>query len=509
MILDNRIWMTLLFLLLSQKGNSQQDNERQILTSFYNTCFGSSWARNENWLDASISVCSWFGIRCNDVGSVVEIKLRTNLLRCELPEIIFYLPSLQFLDVSGNNNVFINFRQTDPFLAADMRGIFFAGTMVHSLDGIDTFPNLEAVGAGECALTGEFPPQLKQLTKLTTLDLSNNFLSGSFPDDIDILSNLQIFLANNNMLIGTLGPAIGNLKDLNQFSIQFNNMTGTLPVELTQLTSLTFLSLNDQIIEDGKGFTGPMLDFANAPFLVSVDVSNNALSGTVPPSLLKSVDPTFSRLMNVDMSGNRLSGVVPAELSRFESLRLYLSGNNIVGIDSRLCSKDTWFFGDVGQFGCDGILCPPGSFNVFGRQISIDYPCEICSSSSYFGATKCVPEASTISVQAANMRSGFIDSDTAEDQVVGYDVNDSPVDPLVNESLTIIFQSLSLHGCGSNSSANSSASNQQNDGVDMLNSTLTLRSVARANDGITSGAIDPFQSGLSVLFFGLLFALTR
>jgi hypothetical protein len=504
MILDKRIWITLSFLLLSPGGNCQQDTERQILSSFYDTCFGISWARNDNWLDTRVSVCSWFGIRCNDLGSPVEIKLRTNGLRCELPDIIFYIPSLQFLDVSGNPDVFINFRQADPFLAADLRGIFFAGTMVHSLDGIETFPNLEAVGAGECALTGEFPSQLKQLTKLTTLDLSINFLSGSFPEDIDILSNLQILLANNNMFIGTLTPSIGNLKDLNQFSIQFNNMTGPLPVELTQLGSLTSISLNDQITEDGIGFNGPMLDFANSPFLFSVDVANNALSGSVPPSLLNSVDPNYSSLINVDMSGNKLTGVVPRELSRFDSIRLYLSDNQIGGVDMSLCSKDGWFFGDVGQFGCDGILCPPGSFNVFGRQISIDFPCEICPSSSFFGATQCVPQTPFISAQAASTTSGIVISDTTEDQQVGNDANDSPVDSLVNESLTIIFQSLSLHDCGKNTTT----IKQTNEGVGMSNSTLNLRSAAQTNDGISSGAIHPFQSGLSVLFVGLLLSLS-
>lgn len=501
--------MALPLLLLSQGGNAQQDIERQILMSLYDTCLGSSWARNDNWLDTSVSVCNWFGIRCNDIGSLVEIKLRTNGLRCHLPATTFYLPSLQFLDVSGNPDVFIDFRLADPFLAADMRGIFFAGTMVHSLDGIDTFANLEAVGASECALTGEFPPQLKQLTKLTTLDLSINFLSGSFPEDIDILINLQILHANNNMFIGTLAPSIGNLKFLNQFSIQFNNMTGTLPVELTQLSSLTSISLNDQITDDGIGFTGPMLDFANSPFLLHVDVANNALSGSVPPSLLNSVDPNFSSLINVDMSGNRLTGIVPSELSRFERIRLYLSDNDIVGVDSSLCSKDGWFFGDVGQFGCDGILCPPGSFSVFGRQISIDYPCEICPSSSFFGATQCEPATAFISIQAASTPSGIVALDTTEDQVVENDSNGSPLYSVVNESLTIIFQSLSLDDRGTNSSANSAARNQKNDGVDVSNLTSNLRYIAGANNDMSSGAIHHFQPGLSVLFLGLLFALPR
>jgi hypothetical protein len=96
-----------------------------------------------------------------------------------------------------------------------------------------------------------------------------------------------------------------------------------------------------------------------------------------------------------------------------------------------------------------------------------------------------------------------------EDQVVENDSNGSPLYSVVNESLTIIFQSLSLDDRGTNSSANSAARNQKNDGVDVSNLTSNLRYIAGANTDMSSGAIHHFQPGLSVLFFGLLFALPR
>lgn len=379
-------------------SNAQETTTvRNILVRFYETCNGDSWHRNNNWMDDDASVCTWFGTTCDDDENLVQLELQDNNLKCTIPDEVFYLPSLEVFDVSGNSDVSVGFKGIDPDAAADLEQLYLKDTLVESLDGIEVFSSLEALGANGVALTGDFPSQLFLLTDLTALDLSDNFLSGTIPNEIQTLNNLRFLLLSHNLLTGTLSNSIGGLKDLSQLLIAYNDLTGTLPAELTQLDRLTFLALNDQTMEEGGGLTGPMLDFASAPTLLSVDVANNGLTGVVPGNLLKSVDPGFSNLINVDMSGNHFTGVVPAELSRFQALRLYLSGNSIQGIDSNLCSQDGWFFGDVGEFGCDGILCPPGSFNVFGRQISTGFPCESCTQSSYFGATKCDPEAPQIS----------------------------------------------------------------------------------------------------------------
>ena len=497
--------MTLLPLLL-QGGNSQEDTSREILTSFFNTCNGISWDRNDNWLDDGASLCSWFGVTCDDDANIVEITLRSNELRCEIPEDVFYLSFLRYFDVSGNNDVFINFGAIDPDLAADLTGLYFADTLVDSLEGIETFSNLTALGAGGNALIGDFPSQVKQLTGLTTLDLSDNFLSGAFPDDIDVLSNLQILLISNNFLEGTLTRSIGNLKDLTQFLIQFNDLTGTLPDELTQLGSLTLLSLNDQTMEEGGGFTGPMLDFANAPFLLNVDVANNGLTGSVPGSLLESVNPEFANLINVDMSGNHFTGVVPADLSRFQAIRLYLSGNSIQGIDDNLCFQDGWFFGDVGEFGCDGILCPPGSFNVFGRQISAGFPCQTCSASSFFGATKCQALTSGARLhlegpEASDIVAGYISS-IIDEHITG-DAEDNS-SSAGGASLQDWFGSMNLEDADPTDQAIASHGMA---GLDTnLDSSLNLRAAAEGlnKDMASSGAVDPMS--VTILLLCCVFA---
>ena len=392
-LIEKRVWSSLVLaaVLFLPSSQARPNTRGAILSSFFQTCNGDLWKQNTGWFEDGTHFCSWFGVRCNAEGRMVELDLRNNGLICEVPNYLFYLPKLTSLDLSGNVGVSLKFKSLDPFLAADIKRIFFAGTNTTSLDGIVTFRNLETLSASDNKLTGSFPEQLKNLPHLKNLDLSHNFLNGTIPEDIHVLSKLQLLLINNNHFSGTLTSNIGKLADLTQLSLEFNDMEGTLPVELMQLVNLTLLSVNDQVMNKGTGFTGPMLDFAVSPFLLSVDVSNNALTGTIPGSLLKSVKVNFSNLVSVDMSGNRLTGVIPAGLSRFEAIRIFLSDNRIKGIDPILCSKFEWFFGDVGEFGCDGILCPPRSYNIFGRQISTVFPCDPCPSSIFFGATTCVP----------------------------------------------------------------------------------------------------------------------
>ena len=45
---------------------------------------------------------------------------------------------------------------------------------------------------------------------------------------------------------------------------------------------------------------------------------------------------------------------------------------------------------DVELFGCDAIMCPPGTANYHGRQSSQNTPCEKCSSNTnLYGQVSC------------------------------------------------------------------------------------------------------------------------
>lgn len=78
-------------------------------------------------------------------------------------------------------------------------------------------------------------------------------------------------------------------------------------------------------------------------------------------------------------------------------MRFLAIKNYITKVSNDLCSLPGWFNGDVGKVidaggnGCDAILCPKGTYNVYGRATSGgDGECKSCPDGEYAGATGCI-----------------------------------------------------------------------------------------------------------------------
>ena len=81
------------------------------------------------------------------------------------------------------------------------------------------------------SLTGSIPPEIGNLTNLTSLDLSGNLLTGSIPPEIGNLTNLEGLYLYNNQLTGDIPQAVCDLIESNNLSINNittgNNLTNT------------------------------------------------------------------------------------------------------------------------------------------------------------------------------------------------------------------------------------------------------------------------------------------
>lgn len=129
-------------------------SQRQVLVEFFQSTRGEQWVNNTNWCsDAPIE--SWFGIKCNDQGQVVQIQLRSNNLHGPLPDSIGRLTSLVNLCLEGNN-------LTGKIPAA-------VGQLVQ----------LEHIWLHKNQLTGPIPTTIGNLSELMTLSLSYNELDGN------------------------------------------------------------------------------------------------------------------------------------------------------------------------------------------------------------------------------------------------------------------------------------------------------------------------------------------
>lgn len=304
--------------------------ERPILELLYDQTGGSeSWKSSNEW-KTETSVCSWYGINCDENGSVASIQLGSNGLKGSMPTEIFTLPNLVHLKMYGND---LDVDFTDIENARNLQTLGLDDTGLQSLDGIGKARSLIELNVGYNKLNGNLPEELSKLVNLHTLDISHNKFSGPLPFWMKNLASLSSFTASYNKL------------------------------------------------------SGSVLDFASLSKLSYLDLSYNQFEGTVPPTLLASSPPDDKVVVN--LSHNKIEGVVPADLSRLYRLSIQLQENEISGIDSDLCKTDGVNDFDALSFGCNGILCPVGTWNNLGRQSNEDVPCEPCKKAKFMGTTNC------------------------------------------------------------------------------------------------------------------------
>ncbi len=146
------------------------------------------------------------------------------------------------------------------------------------------------------------------------------------------------------------------------------------------------------------GLTGKVLPFDKSPMLRELYLGYNDLSGLIPTNFLEAADTSDDIV--VDLTKNRISGSLPLELKRFEYMTIFLSGNEIVSIDQSFCTLKSWMDGDVDKYGCNAILCPTGTSNEYGRQISAGLICQTCPftfSAPYLGSGECMADLKSYS----------------------------------------------------------------------------------------------------------------
>ncbi|MXW09885.1 MAG: hypothetical protein F4X47_01545 [Gammaproteobacteria bacterium] len=101
-----------------------------------------------------------------------------------------------------------------------------------------------------------------------------------------------------------------------------NNLSGTIPPEIGNLTQLTQMDLEDNEL------TGPIPpELGDLPQLRRLVLGANELTGTIPPELGR-----LSQLTMLDLGRNSLSGTIPSELGRLPRLdSLLLHRNELTG----------------------------------------------------------------------------------------------------------------------------------------------------------------------------------
>uniref|UniRef100_A0A7S1Y4K1 Leucine-rich repeat-containing N-terminal plant-type domain-containing protein n=1 Tax=Grammatophora oceanica TaxID=210454 RepID=A0A7S1Y4K1_9STRA len=361
--------------------SSGTKTERKILIDIYNALNGTNWIKQDNWKSSDDkSVCTWFGITCDDNGAVSEINLVENNLEdlgsADAASLIFSLPHLTRLDIKSNA---VKLDLTKIPTTSKLQILWLSGTGLEKVDGISHASDLRRVHLTDNDMTGSFPAELLQLTNLRSLYISFNQFSGELPQEISDLSNLQEFYMYGNMMSGTLpGPSIQKLTNLVDFIMADNFLTGTIPTEFNSMPNLEQFSLYDQ---GSDGFYGDVPDFSGTPKIWYFDVTNNELSGVIPSNFLQSsiYKEATDGGLTMYFKNNLLTGTLPSQLDVFLELDIDISGNSITGVPEVLCDNTMWMKGRVGDIqSCAAIACPPGTWHAKGRQETADEPCKAC-----------------------------------------------------------------------------------------------------------------------------------
>ena len=236
---------------------------------------------------------------------------------------------------------------------------------------ISNLTNLTTLNLADNQLTGDIPAQLGNLTNLTTLDLSGNELSGTIPPEIGNLTNLTSLSLHINKLTGSIPPEIGNLTNLTLLNLFSNQLSGSIPPEIGNLTNLSGLDLHSNKL---TGPIPPGIGNFDPKFMDLLSLHSNKLTGPIPPEI-----GNLTNLTLLYLSNNQLSGTIPLQLGNLEFVDLFIHNNQLSGeIPGSLGVNETFRF-------CHNQLT--GALPVHLRTVAFDFSGDVNDISSCYEGT--------------------------------------------------------------------------------------------------------------------------
>lgn len=253
--------------------------------------------------------------------NITVIDLSKNQLSGELPSCIGSQEYLFQLDLSSNNLVG---RIPDGFFSSKSKSLQslhlnnnkFKGRVPSSLQNL-TF--LQLIDFSGNFFNDNIPGWLGTLVWLKALNLQSNKFDGHIPETLCALPHLQVLNLGQNNLTGKIPSCFGN------FTAMISSIDISDPFFVTPLsnTTLVFFPFTEHIASSVKGTD--RLYTSTLPYLMSIDLSNNNITGEIPSELVNLVE-----LRNLNLSGNRLQGKIPKKIGHLKNLEsLDLSKNQL------------------------------------------------------------------------------------------------------------------------------------------------------------------------------------
>ena len=151
----------------------------------------------------------------------------------------------------------------------------------------------------------------QSICSVISLNLTNMNLSGTIPSQISTLTELESLEINNNpYLSGSIPTSIGMLCSLTVFMLTSNLLSGVLPTAVGQLSVLQYLQISNNNV-DGIIPT----QVGKLKKLVSLQLNNNQFSQSIPTELGE-----LTLLTMLSLSTNNLRNNIPTEIGLITDL---------------------------------------------------------------------------------------------------------------------------------------------------------------------------------------------
>ncbi|KAK3423740.1 hypothetical protein EUGRSUZ_H00941 [Eucalyptus grandis] len=310
----------------------------------------SSWTpspHNATGSNSTMSPCAWYGISCNQAGSVIRLNLTSAYVQGTLDEFPFSsLSHLMYMDLSINSLSGYIPPQIGNLTKLALLYLYGNQLSGHIPDEIGNLHTMFDLELSTNQLIGPIPSCLGNLTNLRSLFLRENHLSSSIPESLGDLVNLVVLQLDTNQLNGSLPKNLCQGGSLQNFTLSHNNLTGSIPISLRNCTSLVRVRLEENQLTGNISKTFgvyPKLYFIDMSFnkffgeistnwgscmcLTHLRIAGNNITGNLPPEI-----GNATRLGEIDLSFNGLLGEVPKEFGKLTSLeKLNLSRNQFLG----------------------------------------------------------------------------------------------------------------------------------------------------------------------------------
>ncbi|CAA7049518.1 unnamed protein product [Microthlaspi erraticum] len=259
------------------------------------------------------------------------LSLSSNGFIGQVPSSFSNLSQLNYLDLSHNKltGSFPFLRNQKLLTVLHLSDNHFSG-ILNPNSSLFQFHHLQYLSLeGNKFISSSLPYEFGNLNKLEVLSLSSNGFLGQVPSSFSNLSKLTYLGLSKNELTGSF-PFLRNLSLLTSLDISDNHFSGILNPNssLFELHQLQYLNLSDNnfipsslwkskqvkcLVFSSNGFLGQVpSSFSNLSQLTYLELSNNKLTGSFP--LLRNL----SMLESLDLSQNHFSGVLNSNSSLFE-----------------------------------------------------------------------------------------------------------------------------------------------------------------------------------------------